>query len=250
MPKRADSAEVMQFQIKRHHFYAAFIPVAFLIGLAAGYLVWGRAIAVVAASEPQANSELGASPTSIATQPGDIVAQRYDIPIDANDPVLGAEDAPITIVEFADFQCPYCQRHAQETYPQLTAQYGDQIRFVYKDFPLISIHPEAYPSALAAQCALEQDKFWEYHDLLFTGGLELGPETYTAYAEQLGLDMTEFNACVEEERYADRVQSDYNFASQLGVSSTPTFFINGIAVIGAQPFSVFAEIIDYELENQ
>lgn len=249
MPKRTDSDDVMQFQIKRHHFYAAFIPVAFLIGLAAGYLVWGRTSAVaIPASRPE--SELGAAPTSIATQSDDIVAQRYNITIDADDPVLGATDAPITIVEFADFQCPYCQRHAQETYPQLTAQYGDQIRFVYKDFPLISIHPQAFPSALAAQCALEQDKFWEYHDLLFTGGLELGADTYAAYAEQLSLDLTEFNACVEEERYADRVQSDYNFASQLGVSSTPTFFINGIAVIGAQPFSVFAEIIDYELENQ
>lgn len=237
----------MQFKIKRHHFFAAFIPVAFLIGLAAGYWVWGRGPAAVPASEAQANTVLGATPMATLD---DIVAQRYDIPIDEDDPALGAEDAPITIVEFADFQCPYCQRHAQETYPQLVAQYGDQIRFVYKDFPLISIHPEAYPSALAAQCANEQDMFWEYHDLLFTGGLELGAASYVTYAEQLGLDMAEFNACVEEERYSDRVQADYNFASQLGVSSTPTFFINGIAVIGAQPFSVFAEIIDYELENQ
>ncbi|MEX1248818.1 MAG: DsbA family protein [Anaerolineales bacterium] len=243
MPRLKKSDEIVQFKVKRHHLYAAFTPVAFLAGLGAGFLVWGSPAATPA--------DVVALPTSAAgSQADDIVAQRYDIPIDDDDRILGATDAPITIIEFADFQCPYCQRHALETYPLLVENYGDQIRFVYKDFPLTSIHPEAFPSALASHCAHEQDKFWEFHDLLYSGRLELGSDAYTAYAEELGLDMDQFSTCFAEQRYADAVQADYTFASQLGVSSTPTFFVNGIAVVGAQPYSVFAQIIDYELENQ
>jgi protein-disulfide isomerase len=237
-------------QIKKHQLYAAFIPVAFLVGIGAGFLLWGRgAVApetVAPAAVVQATGQVSDT-TDLASQMANL--PRYDVPVDADDPVLGPDDAPITIIEFADFQCPFCQRHALETYPQLVEAYGDRIRFVYKDFPLTSIHPEAYSSALAAACAEEQGKFWEYHDLLFSGAMELNPDSYTAYAEQLGLDMTEFNTCYDEERYAEQVQADYAFGAELGVSSTPTFFVNGIAVVGAQPFSLFAEIIDYELEN-
>jgi protein-disulfide isomerase len=241
-------------QLKKHQLYAAFIPVAFLFGIGAGFLLWGRGAAApeTAALVPTAVGVVQA--TGQASDTTDLASQmenlpRYDVPVEADDPTLGPEDAPITIIEFADFQCPFCQRHALETHAQLIEAYGDQIRFVYKDFPLTSIHPEAYSSALAAACAEEQGQFWEYHDLLYSGTMELGPDTYSAYAEQLGLDMAEFNACYDEERYAEQVQADYGFGAELGVSSTPTFFVNGIAVVGAQPFSLFAEIIDYELEN-
>lgn len=260
MARQNEKYEIVQFKIKRHHLFAV---VGLLAGLAAGYLIWGAPFSQFAAAStpaPQA-SEVTAQPTSgtpvanqvaptddIATQIESLV--RYEIPIAENDPVTGPEDAPITIIEFADFQCPFCQRHFLETYPQLVAQYGDQIRFVYKDFPLTNIHPEAYPAAVAAQCALEQDKFWEYHDLLFGGGLELGQDAYTAYAQDLGLDMDRFAACVEEDRYAEDITADTAAARNINVGATPTFFINGIAIEGAMPFDVFAQIIDYELEHQ
>ncbi|HLE73511.1 MAG TPA: DsbA family protein [Anaerolineales bacterium] len=228
--------ETIQFRIKRHQIN---LVLGLLAGLLLGYVIWGVEGSQSAGSPTQA-SDLA---SQIETLP------RHEVPIDADDPVLGAADAPITIIEFADFQCPYCQRYALETYPQLVADYGDQIRFVYKDFPISGIHPEAFPAALAAQCALAQDAFWEFHDLLFSGRLGLGRESYLDYAGELGLDVDEFTTCLDEERYADAVQADYNFAVELGISSTPTFIINGIALVGAQPYSVFAQIIDYELEN-
>lgn len=246
--------ETLNFRIKRTHFYALLVPIAFLLGLGTGYLNWGRGVAVGSAITVQ--STRAALPTDASGQSsaaGDIASQmaqlpRYDVPINEDDPVLGAEDAPITIVEFGDFQCPFCTRHAQETEPRLRADYGDQIRFVYKDFPLSSIHADAFSAALSGQCAQEQGKFWEFYDLLFSGRLGLGREAYDSYAQELGLDITAFDQCLDEERYADQVQADYDLGVQLGVSSTPTFFINGVAVVGAQPYSLFAQIIDFELE--
>jgi protein-disulfide isomerase len=249
------SDEVVNFQVKRHHIYAAFIPVAFILGLAIGYFVYGRAAYLLGLGEVAPTSipvaAISSQPTSApAVEAEDNGTQRVDIPIDRNDPVLGTEDAPITIIEFADFQCPYCQRHVLETYPLLLEDFGDQIRYVYKDFPLTRIHAQALPAALAAQCAQEQGMFWEYHDLLFSGRMELGDEAYLAYADELGMDAATFSACYEEGRYTDLVQADYDLAVQLGVNATPTFFVNGIRVVGAQPYSVFANLIEYELENQ
>ncbi len=253
MPKPTRKDEVVKFAIKKHHLFGI---VGGLLGIFAGFLIWGQggSTASPAAATPS-------TPTVVAEATGessgvdDLTSQienlpRYEVAISDDDPTLGAADAPITIIEFADFQCPYCQRHAQETYPRLVEQYGDQIRFVYKDFPLSGIHPEAYPAALAGQCAQEQDAFWDFHDLLFSGRRELGNETYLTYAAELGLDVEAFTACLDDQTYAQSVQEDYNFGAELGVSSTPTFFVNGIAVVGAQPFDVFAEIINYELGVQ
>jgi protein-disulfide isomerase len=250
-PKNSD---LVQFQIKQSHFFTLIVPGVFLLGLLLGYLI-GRPTGVAMAPVAQATQPVAALPTDGAGQGSgidDINTQlselpRYEVAVSEDDPAYGPADAPITIVEFADFECPYCQRHAQTTHAQLLADYPDQIRFIYKDFPLSTIHPNAYSSAIAAQCALEQDAFWEYHDLLFSGRLPLGREAYDTYATELGLDMTNFAACVDEERYAEAVQADYNLAVELGVSSTPTFFINGVALVGAQPFDLFAQIIDHEL---
>jgi protein-disulfide isomerase len=245
--RRPNSEEVMEFKIKRSHFWALLAPLTFLAGLGVGFVMWGNDSPQTAAVLPTAAAGAGSNNADIASQLATIT--RYDVQISADDPVLGDEDAPITIVEFADFQCPFCIRHFQEVYPQLVAQYGDQIRFVYKDYPLSTLHPDAYSAALAAQCAKEQGKFWEYHDLLFGGTQGLGREAYDAYAAQLGLDVAAMNACMDEDRYGDAVQADYTEGAGLGVNSTPTFFVNGVAVVGAQPFALFAEIIDYELER-
>jgi protein-disulfide isomerase len=128
--------------------------------------------------------------------------------------------------------------------------YGDQVRFVYRDFPLDSIHANARPAAEAANCANEQGVFWDYHDKLFSMELGLSPDAYQEYASQLDLDEEAFQECIESGRYQQEVQSDFEFAANLGVRSTPTFFINGIAVVGAQPFEIFQQVIERELAGE
>jgi protein-disulfide isomerase len=174
---------------------------------------------------------------------------RYEIPID-DDPMIGPEDAPITIVEFSDYECPYCQRWHTEVFEQLLETYPNEVRLVYRDFPLTSIHPNAIPAAIAANCAREQDAFWDYHDKLFGMELGLNTEAYQEYASQLDFDTEEFNECLDSGRYEEEVQADFDFAANLGVRSTPTFFINGIAVVGAQPFEVFQQVIEQELAGE
>ncbi len=212
---------------------------AFLLGLAAGYGIWGREVASLKAQLAAQQAE--------ADTPRQVT--RYDVPVD-DDPVYGPADAPITIIEFSDFQCPYCQRWHVQVWPKIQAVYGDKVRLVYRDFPLYSIHPEAGPAAEAANCANEQGKFWEFHDLLFSGELTLGREAYLAYAQRLGLKMQQFTTCLDERRYQGEVEDDYAYAVDLGINSTPTFFINGIALLGAQPFEVFRQVIELELAGK
>lgn len=230
-------------RIKRSHFnlllIAILVPLAFLLGISSGYVIWGDNQIVIA--DTVSDSPAGSS-DPVATEE----VPRFDIPVD-DDPYLGPEDAPIVIVEFSDFNCGFCRRFHLETFNEILDSYPDQIRFVYRDFPITSA--ESFVAAQAAQCAFEQGEFWEYHDLLFSGQLPLGRETYEAYASELGLDSDELLNCIDSERYVDEVNEDASFASGLGVSGTPTFFINGIPLVGAQPFSQFAQVIEQELAN-
>lgn len=238
---------------KRSHIYSVLLPLAFVAGLGLGYIFWGRSIAPAtqtAAAVPQGNQSASASgqaQTPSDSQPQQVT--RYDVPID-DDPILGPEDAAITIIEFSDFECPYCRKWHSEVYGRLFEDYPDQVRLVFRDFPLDSIHANAIPSAEAANCAYEQGSFWEFHDKLFSMEMGLSPNAYQQYAQDLGLDLDAFDECVETRRYRDEVQSDYNYASQLGVRSTPTFFVNGIALVGAQPYEVFQQLIDQELAGE
>jgi protein-disulfide isomerase len=127
--------------------------------------------------------------------------------------------------------------------------YPGQIRFVYRNLPLTSIHPDAFPAAVASLCAEEQNAYWEYHDKLFTGEL-LGREVYLQYAADLNLNTEEFTACLDSGKFDTFIEQDMDFAFNLGVSSTPTFFINGLAIVGAQPLSSFQNIIDKELAGE
>ncbi|MFQ5800857.1 MAG: DsbA family protein [Candidatus Hydrothermarchaeales archaeon] len=166
-----------------------------------------------------------------------------------DDPWAGDKDAEVIIVEFSDFQCPFCAR-AAPTVNQIKKIYGDKVLFVYRDFPLSSIHPQAQKAAEASQCAFEQDKFWEYHDLLFEKQQDwagVGVPKFKEYAADLGLDTDQFNGCLDSGKHAQEVTSDLQRGQHLGVTGTPTFFINGKKVVGAQPFSVFQGIIDDEL---
>ena len=161
---------------------------------------------------------------------------------------MGPESAPITIIEFSDYQCPFCVR-AEATVKQVLEQYGDQIRFVYRHFPLESIHPQARPAARAAFCAQEQNKFWEYHNLLFANSNALGDEDLERYAAEVGLEGEAFRSCLEAPRSDEAVTNDLQAGSAVGVSGTPAFFVNGIMLSGAQPFEAFESIIKKELAN-
>jgi protein-disulfide isomerase len=239
-------------------YYPVLIPLAFMLGLLAGYFTWGKSPAELSNSG-QANL-VPTSPAAQApvSQPEQVAAQdpqatpqviRYNVPVDGN-PVLGPEDAPITLIEFSDIECPYCRRWHLEVFPQLRAAYPDQIRYVFRDFPLTSIHPKAVPAAVAAHCANEQGMYWEFNQKLFEMTAGLSSDAYLQYAADLNLDLNSFQECFESGRYEKEVLADMEWAANLGVRSTPTFFLNGIALVGAQPFEVFKNVIDKELAGE
>jgi protein-disulfide isomerase len=163
-----------------------------------------------------------------------------------DDPTRGPADAPVTIVEFSDFQCPFCSR-ATATLKKLDAAYPGKIRLVYRDFPLVQIHPNAARAAEAAACANEQGKFWPMHDAMFEHQDKLAEADLKASAAALGLDAAAFNACLESGRHTADWKKDAAEGDRYGVSSTPAFFINGRLVVGAQPYESFARILDEEL---
>jgi protein-disulfide isomerase len=228
---------------KRTHFYSVLVVVAFVVGILTGYFVWGRSAAATqtAAKNPSAAQIPG------ATQAPRYV--RYDVPTEGF-PSTGPADAPIVIVEFSDFQCPFCQRFYDQTFKQLMAAYPGKIRFVYRHLPLTSIHPEAFPAAQASMCANEQNAFWPFHDKIFENQDRLGRDLYLQIASDLNLNSAAFEDCVNANKYKDLVQTDSDFALGLGVQSTPTFFINGLALVGAQPLTAFTQIIDKELAGE
>jgi predicted DsbA family dithiol-disulfide isomerase len=173
------------------------------------------------------------------------VLPRRRFEVAASGPSLGPDDAPITIVEFSDYQCPFCAR-AEPTLKELLARYPTQIRIFYRHLPL-SFHPLALGAAKAAVCADDQDHFWAYHDLLFVNQKKLERDDLLGYARVLDLDVARFDACVDDEATALRVQEDFDAARSLGATGTPAFFINGIMLTGAQPVSAFESVIDEEL---
>jgi protein-disulfide isomerase len=163
----------------------------------------------------------------------------------AGHPWSGGTAAPVTVVEFSDFQCPYC-RAAETPVKQLKAKYGDKIKFVYMDFPL-GFHEHAMDAARAAQCAADQDKFWQYHDALFADQSKLAPTDLKAAAVKLGLDGKKFNTCYDRQTPDSAIRGEQAQGQSLGVTGTPTFFVNGRQLVGAQPIDKFSAIIDQEL---
>jgi protein-disulfide isomerase len=163
----------------------------------------------------------------------------------AGHPSSGASSAPVTIIEFSDFQCPFC-RAAENSLKQVRQKYGNQIRLVYMDFPL-TFHPHAMDAARAARCAADQDKFWQFHDALFLDQKKLDPDNLKQTAAKIGLDRGKFNACFSSDKQDAGIRKDMAEGSSLGVTGTPTFFINGRELVGAQPAPKFNEVIDEEL---
>ena len=173
---------------------------------------------------------------------------RLEINVSDDEPAVGPRSASVQIVEYSDFECPFCAR-ASSTVRQIRETYGDRVLLVYRDFPLPN-HSQAFRAAEAAQCAYEQGRFWEYHDKLFANFGRLSPEELKQHAADLGLDGQEFATCLDSGRKRQSVQQDLDEGEQYGVRATPTFFINGRPVSGAQPFEAFKQVIDEELARQ
>ncbi len=165
----------------------------------------------------------------------------------SDDPAKGPQDAPVTMVIFSDFQCPYCAR-VVPTLHRLTDQYGNKLRVVFRDFPLLQIHKDAAKAAEAATCAAEQGKFWEMHDKLFENQGALQVEALKKRAAELSLDTAAFDSCLDSGRHAAEWQQDTADAQRYGVTGTPAVFVNGRLLSGAQPFEGFAQVIDEELD--
>ncbi len=167
-----------------------------------------------------------------------------------DDPSWGPADATVQIVEFSDFQCPYCQR-AHEVVNQILAEFGDQVHFVYRDFPLIDSHPNAVQAALAAECADDQGKFWEMHNFLFEQQRQFtqGDSFFTLAALQVGLDRNRYNDCYSSQKYLQEVENDLNEGYAAGVRATPTFFVNNIKLEGAPTYDAFRQVILEQLSQ-
>ena len=163
------------------------------------------------------------------------------------EPSLGPVNAPVTIVEFSDFQCPYC-RQIQGTLKQLMAAYEGKIKLVFRDFPLRSIHPQAQKAAEAAQCAAEQQKFWPYHDKLFAS-TNFQMDEFKKFAQELELNMEQFTSCLDSNKHAAGIDTDMQAGQQAGVNATPTFFVNGYPLSGAASYERFKELVDAALEQ-
>lgn len=160
-------------------------------------------------------------------------------------PWTGGKDAPVTIVEFSDFQCPYC-RAAEPAVKQIRAKYGDRVKLVYMDFPL-GMHPHAMDAAVAGRCAAAQDKFWQFHDAMFADQKKLDPASLKQTAAKLGLDTKKFDACFDGKQVVPGIRADQAEGERLGVSGTPTFFINGRQMVGLESPQSLSEVIDDEL---
>ena len=182
-------------------------------------------------------------------------AEKVDVKVGAGDHVLGNSNAKVAIVEFSDFQCPFCRSFWSGALAQIKKEYIDtgKVKLVYKHFPL-DFHPGARPAAEASECANDQGKFWEFHDKVFEeqaklgqGTIQFGKPEIVKWAAATGLNMTQFNECFNSGKHVQRVSDDMAQGTEAGVSGTPNFFVNGQRIIGAQPFASFKAVLDGQL---
>jgi len=191
-----------------------------------------------------------------AIQPGGGSGEIVKVSED-DDAFLGPKNADVVAVEFSDFQCPFCRKFWKDSFPQLKKDFIDtkKIKFVYRDFPL-TFHPSAMPAAQAAECAKEQNKFWQFHDKIFEeqdkkgeGTIQFTVDDIKKWAAEIGVDSGKFNTCLDSGKYKEEVEKDYNDGVSYNVSGTPTLFINGKALVGAQPYEVFKSEIEQALKK-
>jgi len=229
--------------------------VVFAIGFGVGYAIRGnvtmkaeKLTARGADADSKAKAGAQGKAKGLDAKAADAANPRYKVNLFAQtSPTKGPADAPVTIVEVSDFQCPYCSR-AKRTVDALRKQYGDKIRLIWHNNPL-SFHKRAMPAAIAALAAHEQGKFWEYHDKLWANQKALKRPDLERYAAELGLDLGKFKAALDSHKFAAQVKAETAEAETLGASGTPAFFINGIYLKGAKPFEEFKAVIDDELKK-
>jgi protein-disulfide isomerase len=241
---------------------AALMVASFFVGYNLGG--GGKTLPVIlGGGGAQSSLPSGVQPLQIPSTPSQVTPVKVSsIALDSA-PFKGMADAPIIFVEFSDFQCPFCQSFFSQTESQLLKAYVDtgKVKFVYKQFPMQDLHPNAREAALSSECANEQGKFWQYHDALFgnqtTWANQNSTEvsnTFKKYASDLKLDTPSFNSCLDSKKYSSIVDKDSQEASSYGVTGTPTFFIgndkNGYTqFVGVQPFPVFQQTIDQQLKQ-
>jgi protein-disulfide isomerase len=201
----------------------------------------------VVANTADGNAPAAAAPAARPSAPTPVVDMKALVDDDA---VKGDPNAPVTIVEFSDYECPFCARFYSQTLSQIDAKYiqTGKVKLVYRDFPL-SFHQQAQKAGEAAECAGEQGKYFEMHDKLFESGVTGGVASFKQYAADLGLNTADFNTCLDSGAQASEVQKDFRDGQAAGVQGTPGFIVNGQLVSGAQPFSVFEQIIEAELAS-
>jgi protein-disulfide isomerase len=220
--------EAVSFRVSRSHLYAAAgVLVGFIAGFGVASLLFGPG---ARARRPPVQAEVG-PPINVG-----------EIPT-AGRPSRGRSTAPVTIVEFTDYQCPFCRRHVRTTMPAILSAYGDRIRYVVRNYPIPSLHPDAPKAAEAAECSHDQGKFWPYHDRLMQAD-KLEVPSLKRYAGDLGLDSVAFNRCLDSGAKTALVAQDVRDARGYGARGTPAIFVNGRLFAGAMPFEVFAAYLD------
>lgn len=164
---------------------------------------------------------------------------------EAGNPALGPEDATVTIIEFGDFRCSFCKRFQDETIAPLLERYEGRVRFVWRDYPILG--QGSFEASVAGECADDQGQFWAFHDLLFADQANFTRDGFIAKASQLNMDVEQFTTCYDNQEHREEILADYQAGEALGVTGTPTFFINGRPLIGAQPLDAFVNVVEAEL---
>ncbi len=180
------------------------------------------------------------------TQPQLDPGQIYQID-DGGNPAIGPDQAVVTIIEFGDFRCSFCKRFQDETIAPLLERYEGRVRFVWRDYPILG--QGSFEASIAGECADDQGQFWNFHDLVFADQANLTRDGFIAKATQLDLDVAQFTTCYDNQQHRDEILADYQAGEALGVTGTPTFFINGRPLIGAQPLDAFVNVIESELSG-
>lgn len=235
-PQRPAGDDLVSFTVRRAHVYGL---VGLLVGFAGGWFL-----------RPDGHARADAAPEA-AGPPAAVQPPAADRVVQVGTegrPSRGALVARVTVVEFTDYLCPFCRQHAQGNLPALLRRYGDRVRYVVRNYPIPQLHPRAPFSAIAAECAFDQDKFWEYHDRLFATDNH-DDATLKQIARELRLDARRFDRCLDRGETAARVDADIRDGNAAGVTGTPTLFVNGRPVEGFVPLEVFQQIIETELRR-
>ncbi len=222
------------------------VPVAIIIAgvLIAAAVVYSSKINDTDIDESLKGALEESLPEEDSLAPAEPGSEVVEVGID-DDPTYGPKDAKVKIIEFSDYECPFCSRNVA-TMDKIKEEYKDQVSLTFRDYPL-DFHENAKIASLASQCAFEQEKFWEYYEKLFENQDALTSSNLKAYAKELKLNENKFSDCLDNKKYEDEVEKDIADGVDAGVTGTPAVFINGRKVVGAQPYEVFKKIIDEEL---